>query len=98
MANAMVSLNGVELITHADGYTPFEARLTGRLQPGDNTVTVEIDGSENPEIPPFGGDTVWANGALAYRMLSPAMQAMLRPLKVRMSARNNLYTQKLADG
>lgn len=24
MANAMVSLNGVELITHADGYTPFE--------------------------------------------------------------------------
>jgi alpha-ketoglutarate-dependent taurine dioxygenase len=50
------------------------------------------------EIPPYGGDTVWANCALAYRMLSPAMQAMLRPLKVRMSAGNNLYTQKLADG
>jgi alpha-ketoglutarate-dependent taurine dioxygenase len=50
------------------------------------------------EIPPFGGDTVWANCALAFRMLSPAMQAMLRPLKVRMSARNNAYTQKLADG
>ena len=28
------------------------------------------------EIPPYGGDTVWANCALAYRMLSPAMQAM----------------------
>jgi alpha-ketoglutarate-dependent taurine dioxygenase len=50
------------------------------------------------EIPPYGGDTVWANAALAYRMLSPAMQAMLRPLKIRMSARNNAYTQKLADG
>jgi taurine dioxygenase len=50
------------------------------------------------EIPPYGGDTVWANCALAFRMLSPAMQAMLRPLKVRMSARNNLLTQKLADG
>lgn len=50
------------------------------------------------EIPPYGGDTVWANCALAYRMLSPAMQAMLRPLKVRMSARNNAHTQKLADG
>ena len=50
------------------------------------------------EIPPFGGDTVWANCALAYRMLSPTMQAMLRPLKVRMSARNNMFTQKLADG
>jgi alpha-ketoglutarate-dependent taurine dioxygenase len=50
------------------------------------------------EVPPYGGDTVWANCALAFRMLSPAMQEMLRPLKVRMSARNNAYTQKLADG
>ncbi len=50
------------------------------------------------EVPPWGGDTVWANTALAYRMLSPAMQAMLRPLKVRMSARNNAWTQKQADG
>jgi taurine dioxygenase len=50
------------------------------------------------EIPPYGGDTVWANCALALRKLSPAMQAMLRPLKVRMSARNNAFTQKLADG
>jgi len=50
------------------------------------------------EIPPYGGDTVWANAALAYRMLSPSMQAMVRPLKVRMSAVNNAHTQKLADG
>ncbi len=50
------------------------------------------------EIPPFGGDTVWANCALAFRMLSPTMQDMLRPLKVRMTAQNNLFTQKLADG
>jgi taurine dioxygenase len=50
------------------------------------------------EIPPYGGDTVWANCALAFRMLSSAMQAMLRPLAVRMSARDNLHTQKLADG
>lgn len=50
------------------------------------------------EIPPWGGDTVWADAALAHRMLSPAMQAMLRPLKVRMSAANNIHTQKKADG
>jgi taurine dioxygenase len=50
------------------------------------------------EIPPYGGDTVWANCALAFRMLSPAMQAMLRPLKVRMSARNNAYTQEKMSG
>lgn len=50
------------------------------------------------EIPPFGGDTVWANTALAFRMLSPTMQEMLRPLKIRMSAAANMHTQKLADG
>jgi alpha-ketoglutarate-dependent taurine dioxygenase len=50
------------------------------------------------EIPPYGGDTCWANCALGWRMLSPVMQATLRPLKVRMSAANNIYTQKLADG
>lgn len=50
------------------------------------------------EIPPYGGDTVWANCALAFRMLTPAMQAMLRPLKVRMSARANAYTQEKVSG
>jgi alpha-ketoglutarate-dependent taurine dioxygenase len=50
------------------------------------------------EIPPYGGDTVWANTALAFRMLSPAMQDMLRPLKVRMSAEANSATQERVSG
>lgn len=37
------------------------------------------------EVPPYGGDTVWANTALAWAMLSPTMQQMLAPLRVRMS-------------
>ena len=36
-------------------YSPSTARLTERLVEGDNLVTVKIDGSENPAIPPFGG-------------------------------------------
>jgi len=67
MANAVVYLNGVEVALHKDGYTPFGARLTGRLQPGDNLVTVTIDGSENPEIPPFGGRIDYLTYAGIYR-------------------------------
>jgi taurine dioxygenase len=50
------------------------------------------------EVPPYGGDTVWADCALAWRMLSPAMQAMLRPLQVCMSAAANAYTQERVSG
>ena len=37
------------------------------------------------DIPPYGGDTIWANSALAYATLSETMKALLAPLKVRMS-------------
>ncbi len=50
------------------------------------------------EIPPFGGDTAWANTALAYRMLSPVMQQMLAPLRIRMSAEANYGTQAQLNG
>jgi len=50
------------------------------------------------EVPPYGGDTVWADCALAFRMLDPAMQDRLQPLKVRMSARDNAYTQARVAG
>lgn len=45
------------------------------------------------EVPPFGGDTSWANCALAFRHLSKTFQDMLRPLRVHMSASNNYATQ-----
>lgn len=67
MANARVSLNGEAIAAHKDGYTPFEARLTGRLKPGENVLTVVIDGSENPEIPPFGARIDYLTYAGIYR-------------------------------
>jgi alpha-ketoglutarate-dependent taurine dioxygenase len=42
------------------------------------------------EIPPWGGDTMWANAALAYATLSDTMKTMLAPLRVRMSMRTVL--------
>ena len=67
MANARVRLNGVDVAGHVDGYTPFEARLTGALLPGANRIEVEIDGSENPGIPPFGGAIDYLTYAGIYR-------------------------------
>jgi len=67
MADSVVYLNGERIIAHKDGYTPFEARLTGRLVKGENLVTVTIDGSENPEIPPFGGRIDYLTYAGIYR-------------------------------
>jgi taurine dioxygenase len=44
------------------------------------------------EVPPFGGDTIWANAALAYAMLSDTYKAMLAPLRVHMSMGRVLQT------
>lgn len=43
------------------------------------------------EIPPFGGDTIWCNSALAYATLSDGMKALLEPLKIHMSIVNVLH-------
>ena len=38
------------------------------------------------DIPPYGGDTIWCNTALAYRCLSETMKKVIAPLKVHMTA------------
>ena len=50
------------------------------------------------EGPPYGGDTIWTNTALAFRHLSATYRAMLRPLRVHMSAANNYATQAKLRG
>lgn len=40
------------------------------------------------DMPPYGGDTLFANSVLAYNSLSPAMKEMIAPLKVWMSAKH----------
>jgi beta-galactosidase len=67
MANSRVYLNGTEIAAHKDGYTPFEGRLTGLLTSGENVLKVVIDGSENPAIPPFGGQIDYLTYAGLYR-------------------------------
>ncbi|MEC7488925.1 MAG: TauD/TfdA family dioxygenase [Pseudomonadota bacterium] len=42
------------------------------------------------DIPPYGGDTMWTNTALAYAFLSDTMKKVLSELKIHMSARTVL--------
>lgn len=48
------------------------------------------------EVPPFGGDTTWANAALAYAMLSEAYRRMIDGLKVHFSMRDVLRSAQEA--
>jgi taurine dioxygenase len=52
------------------------------------------------DIPPYGGDTQWANSVLAYALLSPKMQSIVDDLKVCMSMKNVLTVaqQSLPSG
>lgn len=61
-------------------------------EPPSITTLRQIEG------PPYGGDTVWANCALAYRHLGQTYRDMLRPLRVHMSAANNFATQNRLRG
>jgi taurine dioxygenase len=42
------------------------------------------------ETPPYGGDTMWANSALAYNMLSDTLRQLIGGLKVHFSMRDVL--------
>lgn len=67
MADAKVYIDGIFVGSHSDGYTPFEIRLTEHLNRDGILLTICIDGSENPEIPPFGGQIDYLTYAGIYR-------------------------------
>ncbi|WFU06407.1 glycoside hydrolase family 2 TIM barrel-domain containing protein (plasmid) [Rhizobium sp. CB3171] len=96
MADAVVYLNGEEVVAHKDGYTPFEARLTGRLREGDNLLTVKIDGSENPEIPPFGGRIDYLTYAGIYRDVWLKVAAPVSIANIKVETGNVLAAAKSA--
>ena len=49
-----VYLNGKFIGEHKGGYTPFTFDITDTAVKGENLITVELDSTERPEIPPFG--------------------------------------------
>jgi beta-galactosidase len=94
MANAVVRLNGEVVVAHADGYTPFEAHLTGRLRPGANQLLVTVDGTENPDIPPFGGVIDYLTYAGIYREVWLDLKAPIHVAGVKIETPDVLADRK----
>ena len=52
---ATVYVNGTEAAHHRSGYTAFRCEITELVTPGEDAcITVKLDTTENPEVPPFG--------------------------------------------
>ena len=52
---ATVYVNGQQAAHHRCGYTAFRAEITDLVTPGEDAlITVKLDTTENPEVPPFG--------------------------------------------
>lgn len=68
MTAAVVSCNGARLGEHRGGFTPFSFELTDHvLRDGDNVLGIELDSSERPDIPPFGGRVDYLSFGGVYR-------------------------------
>src|SRR3569623_1188794 len=108
MANARAWITGEAAGAHADGYTPFEVRLTGRLKPGSNEIKVVIDGSENPANAPIGGTLNAALLDAAGKTIATTSMAAAARMQLSFEALSgialwdldapNLYTLELALG
>ncbi|MEP7291022.1 MAG: glycoside hydrolase family 2 TIM barrel-domain containing protein [Chloroflexota bacterium] len=89
MLVSTIYLNGIRLGVHEGGYTPFSFELTQYLLPGDNLLTVYVDATENPNVPPYGDlvDFLTFGGIyreVRLRSVSPChiVSAFVRPLDV----------------
>ncbi len=68
MTASTVFLNGTRLGEYRGGFTPFSFELTGHLDSsGSNLLAVEVDSTERPDIPPFGGEVDYLTFGGIYR-------------------------------
>ncbi len=71
MTATKAALNGQPLGEYLGGYTPFSFELTPHLNwTGDNVLAAEVDSTERPDIPPFGGNIDFLTFGGIYREVS----------------------------
>jgi beta-galactosidase len=68
MTASTVWINGNKLGEYRGGYTPFAFDLTPHIDwSGPNLLAVELDSTERPDIPPFGGEIDYLTFGGIYR-------------------------------
>ncbi len=68
MTASKFTVNGHTMPEYKGGYTPFSFELTPHLKIGaDNDIEVELDSTERPDIPPFGGNIDYLTFGGIYR-------------------------------
>ncbi|MFL6437491.1 MAG: glycoside hydrolase family 2 TIM barrel-domain containing protein [Terriglobales bacterium] len=68
MTASTVWINGQRLGEYKGGYTPFSFDLTPQINwNGDNLLAVELNSTERPDIPPFGGQIDYLTFGGIYR-------------------------------
>src|SRR5215471_7264316 len=68
MTASTVWINGEKLGEYKGGYTPFSFELTPHVKwDQENLLAVELDSSERPDIPPFGGSIDYLTFGGIYR-------------------------------
>lgn len=68
MTASTVWINGQRLGEYKGGYTPFSFDLTPHINwNADNLLAVELDSTERPDVPPFGGEIDYLTFGGIYR-------------------------------
>lgn len=76
--HAVVYLNDMQIAAHRYGYTPFTVNLSGKVNAGENKITVDVDNRLEP-------NSRWYTGSGIYRTVAliKKPQNNLRKLRVR---------------
>lgn len=89
MVASTVYLNNQYIGTHLGGYTPFSFEVTPFLNDEENVLTVYLDSTERPDVPPFGNTVDFLTFGGIYRdvhlrMVDPChiQHVFARPIQV----------------
>jgi len=94
-----IFLDGEELATHVGGFGPFAVELTGRLDPGQRSLVIQVDNRREPDRIPAMRSDWWNFGGLTRSVeLVSVPETFLRHAWITMSPTGMLVGAAEVDG